>query len=42
MADGASFLIEKPEPVAEASTVSKDDIKAMILEALGEIAGKLV
>ncbi len=42
LADGASFLIEKPEPVAQTSSVSKDDIKAMILEALSEVAGKLV
>lgn len=43
LADGASFLIEAPEKVeAQPSVqVSKDDIKAMILEALGEIAGKL-
>ena len=41
LADGASFLIEKPEPVAPTSAVSKDDIIALILEAFGEIAGKL-
>ncbi len=41
LADGASFLIEAPEPVETQAAVSKDDIKAMILEALGEVAGKL-
>ena len=41
LADGASFLIEAPEPVEAKSTVSKEDIKAMILETLSEVAGKL-
>ena len=41
LADGASFLIEAPEPVQAQASVSKDDIKAMILEALSEVAGKL-
>ncbi|MBQ3645812.1 MAG: glycine reductase [Synergistaceae bacterium] len=41
LADGASFLIEAPEKVEAQASVSKDDIKAMILEALSEVAGKL-
>ena len=41
LADGASFLIEAPEKVEQAAKISKDDIKALILEALGEVAGKL-
>ena len=41
LADGASFLIEAPEKVEAPATVSKDDIKSMILEVLGEVAGKL-
>jgi len=41
LADGASFLIEAPEKVEAQTAVSKDDIKALILEALGEVAGKL-
>ncbi|MBR0316021.1 MAG: glycine reductase, partial [Synergistaceae bacterium] len=41
LADGASFLIEAPEKVEAQTQVSKDDIKAMILEALSEVAGKL-
>ena len=41
LADGASFLIEAPEPVESKSSVSKEDIKAMILETLSEVAGRL-
>ena len=41
LADGASFLIEAPSPVESSASISKDDIKAVILEALSEIAGKL-
>ncbi|WP_418844775.1 glycine/sarcosine/betaine reductase complex component C subunit beta, partial [Pyramidobacter piscolens] len=39
LADGASFLLEKPAPVAAA--VSKDDIKSLLLESLSEIAADL-
>lgn len=39
LADGASFLLEKPAPVAP--TVSKDDIKSLLLESLSEIAADL-
>lgn len=42
LADGASFLIEKPAPVAApAASLSKDDIKSVLLEALSEIAADL-
>ncbi|MCR5346378.1 MAG: DUF5940 domain-containing protein [Fretibacterium sp.] len=42
LADGASFLIEAPTGTPAASAaVSKEDVKALILEALSEIAGKL-
>ena len=43
LADGASFLIEAPTGTgaAAAGAVSKEDVKALILEALSEIAGKL-
>ncbi len=39
LADGASFLMEKPAPVAPA--VTKSDIKGMLLEALSELAADL-
>ncbi|MGI6076517.1 MAG: DUF5940 domain-containing protein, partial [Pyramidobacter sp.] len=39
LADGASFLLEKPAPVAP--TVSKDDIKSLLLESLSDIAADL-
>ncbi len=41
LADGASFLIEKPQPKKEETSVSKDEIRAMILESLGELAANL-
>ena len=42
LADGASFLIEPSSGGASAGgSVSKDDVKSLILEALSEIAGKL-
>ena len=43
LADGGSFLIEAPTgaPAAAGGAVSKEDVKALILEALSEIAGKL-
>ena len=41
LADGASFLVEGPSGGAAGSSVSKDDVKAMLLEALGEIAADL-
>ena len=43
LADGASFLIEAPTgaPASSGGAVSKEDVKALILEALSEIAGKL-
>ena len=39
LADGASFLIETPAPVAP--SVSKDDIKSLLLESLSDIAADL-
>ena len=39
LADGASFLLEKPAPVA--ASVSKDDIKSVLLEALSELSASL-
>ncbi len=39
LADGASFLIEKPAPAA--ASVTKDDIKSLLLEALSEISASL-
>ena len=41
LADGASFLVEGPSGGAAGSSVSRDDVKAMLLEALGEIAADL-
>ncbi len=42
LADGASFLIEATEKVSAApSAVSKDEIKATILEVLEEVVGRL-
>ena len=42
LADGASFLIEQPSGKKEGTAaVSKDDIKALLLEVLAELSGKL-
>ena len=44
LADGASFVIEACDASGKSGagvTVSKEDVKAIILEALSEIAGKL-
>lgn len=42
LADGASFLLEPPTGKKSAvSSVSKDDIKALLLEVLSELSGKL-
>ena len=41
LADGASFLIEKPQPKKEEAAVSKDEIRELILESLGELAATL-
>lgn len=41
LADGASFLIEKSSGAAKAAAVSKDEIRALLLETLSELAGKL-
>jgi betaine reductase len=43
LADGASFLIEPSEGAGKTSSasLSKEDVKAMVMEALSEIAGKL-
>jgi len=42
LADGASFLIEPSQGGASTSaSLSKEDVKAMIMEALADIAGKL-
>jgi len=43
LADGASFLIEKPSPlsVSAGAGVTRDEIREMILEVLGELASGL-
>lgn len=41
LADGASFLIEKPAAATANLSVSKDDIKTMLMEALTEISQDL-
>ncbi|MCD8391713.1 MAG: DUF5940 domain-containing protein, partial [Cloacibacillus porcorum] len=41
LADGASFLIEKPQPKQAEATVSKEEIRELILESLGELAASL-
>ncbi|MCE5202260.1 MAG: DUF5940 domain-containing protein [Synergistaceae bacterium] len=43
LADGASFLIEKPAPIkAEAAGgVTREEVRELILDALGELAGGL-
>jgi betaine reductase len=43
LADGASFLIEKPSPVkgAAAGGVTRDEIRELMLEVLAELAGEL-
>ena len=41
LADGASFLIEKPQPKKEEAAVSKDEIRELILDSLGELAATL-
>ena len=42
LADGASFLIEPSQGGASSSaSLSKENVKAMVMEALSEIAGKL-
>lgn len=40
LADGASFLMEKPGK-SPASSVSKEDVESVILDVLGDLAGKL-
>jgi betaine reductase len=42
LADGASFLIEAPSaPTAPAGAVTKDEVKNLLLEALGDLAASL-
>ncbi len=41
LSDGASFLMEGPQAVAKASSVTKDDVKAMLIEALSDLASNL-
>ena len=41
LADGGSFLIEKPQPKKEETSVSKEEVRSMILESLGELAKNL-
>ncbi len=42
LADGASFLVEKPSGgKAAAASVSREDVERVILDVLGELAGKL-
>lgn len=41
LADGASFLLEKPQPKKEEAAVGREEIRAMILESLGELAAGL-
>jgi betaine reductase len=39
LADGASFLLEKPKPAP--SPVSREDVESVILDVLGDLAAKL-
>ena len=41
LADGASFLIEKPTPQKQQASLSKEDLRAMILESFQELAENL-
>ncbi len=43
LADGASFLIEKPTPIKAETTggITREEVRELILEALGELAGGL-
>ncbi|GHS96482.1 betaine reductase [Synergistales bacterium] len=41
LADGGSFIIEASSGGSSGGSVTKEDVKALILEALSEIAGKL-
>lgn len=42
LADGASFFIEAPStPAASAGAVTKDEVKTLLLEALGDLAAAL-
>ena len=41
LADGASFMVEKPGKGGAAQAVDKGDVESVILEVLGELAGKL-
>ncbi len=41
LADGASFLLEGPSAVSGAADLSKEDIKAAILDVLAELAGEM-
>ncbi|MCF0248119.1 MAG: glycine reductase [Synergistes sp.] len=41
LADGASFLIEKPQPHKSENSLGREEIRALILESLGEIAANL-
>lgn len=41
LADGASFLIEKPQPKKEEAAVGREEIRELILESLGELAASL-
>ena len=39
LADGASFMLEKPKP--KQGSVSKEDVESVILDVLGDLACKL-
>ena len=41
LADGASFMLEKPAPNAAAGSISREDVEDVILEVLGDLAGRL-
>ena len=42
LSDGASFVLEAPQPREEASQgVTKDEVKSLLLEALGDLAAAL-
>jgi betaine reductase len=43
LADGGSFMIESPRGIfpSPSGAVGKEDVKALILEALADIAAKL-
>jgi len=41
LGDGASILLEAPAPVAAAAGLTKDEVKAMLLDVLGDLGAAL-